>query len=111
MQFSDLIKTRRISLGLTQDELAEKMTALGYQIQYTGISHWETGRTMPPLQNDVFRSALSLALEMTEVEIMRALGFRVESDHSPAGERAAALIDQMTPDQQERALKILEALL
>lgn len=43
---------------------------------------------------------------------MRELEFAVEQgSHSYAGERAASLVDQMTPDQQERALKILEALL
>lgn len=88
------------------------MSHLDYDMQDSGISHWERGRRTPPIGEKKFRVALAAALEMTEVDLMRELEFAVEQgSHSYAGERAASLVDQMTPDQQERALKILEALL
>lgn len=111
MEAHKVIRERRIQLGITQNDLADRLAALGHETSYSRISHWETGRNTPPVEDRDFRLALASALEISEVEMMRRFGFVVESHYSEIAERAAAIVDRLTDEKKEIAMKLLETLL
>jgi len=49
MTFAQIIKTKRQELNITQSELAEKLF-----VSNKTISNWETGKTMPDLDNILY---------------------------------------------------------
>lgn len=58
MTIAELIKTRREALGMTQEELAEKL-----EVSRQAVSKWETGLSVPGNDN---RAALSELLGVTD---------------------------------------------
>ena len=61
-RFGDALRTARINAGLSQTELAEKISALGYPVSNGTISNYETGYTKRV--SDSFREAASDALNL-----------------------------------------------
>ena len=51
MEFKRILQNKRKELGLTQEELAEKLFVSGKT-----ISNWETGKTTPDIDNVIFLS-------------------------------------------------------
>lgn len=45
--FADLIAAERDRLQITQEELALRLTAAGYEVDYGAVAHWEHGRRRP----------------------------------------------------------------
>lgn len=105
------LKERREALGLSQDELTARLQTEGVNLTRGTLSNWETGRHKPPLNDEHFRVALSHVLKMSVKEILKRSGFDVTLMHSDAAERAAYLVDQMDEEMQDKAVRILEALL
>jgi len=92
--------------------LADRLSDLGHDTSYSRVSHWETGRNRPDLQDPAFRRAFAIALELPESDLLRRLGFDMAAaEHSVEGEQAATLIDRMDEDMRRKAVKMLELLL
>lgn len=104
------LKQRREELGLSQDELAARLQTEGVEVTRATISNWETGRHKPPLMEEEFRIALSRSIRLSVKEILRQSGYEVVVEHSHAGEKAAYLVDQLSPDRQNLAIRLLEQL-
>ncbi|WP_273720511.1 helix-turn-helix transcriptional regulator, partial [Leuconostoc mesenteroides] len=49
MKFAQVIKDKRLEYSMTQSELAEKLF-----VSNKTISNWETGKTMPDLDNVLY---------------------------------------------------------
>lgn len=103
------IKQRRDELGITQDDLAARLQVLGYSVGSGAVSHWETGKRQPPLEDNVFVSALANALRMDDVSVLRLSGFAVAGKHGDIAERIAALVDKLPTQDQARLLRIIES--
>lgn len=102
------IREARERLGLTQEGLTKRLSKLGYNVTRGAISNWE--RVAPPLDDANLREALSMALGMTEAQMLELAGYEVagyKARHSEAGEQAANMIDQMTLEKQRKALIVL----
>lgn len=105
------LKERREELKLTQGDLARALQLDGVNIARATIGHWETDRYEPPLHNEELRRSLAKALHLTAGELLQRAGFEVlNSNYSSAGQKAARLIDNMNPEDQKKALRVLEAL-
>ena len=103
---------RRDEMGLTLDDLARELQLMGFSFSPGAISHWEKGRHKPKLMTDpLFRKALAQILRMDVHTMLRLDGYEVdEEEFSPQAEQAAYLINQMPPDKQELALRLIEQL-
>jgi len=105
MQVEDLsrfIRQRRNALDMTQADLAEELTRLGYLTAASTIGGWETGSKQPPLERE-FVSLLAMALQTTRISIYKAAGV---FDQSPAVRREAFV--NMLPDFTEDELDEME---
>lgn len=107
------LKTKRERVGITsQEDFAARLQLEGITVTRSSISHWENGRFQPPLDNPDFRQALVRILKLSEPEILKLAGFKVEaSHHSDEAERAAMIVDQLPPDKRGLAVRLLEQLL
>lgn len=105
------LTTLRKKGNLTQDGLATRLQLAGLKHGREAVSAWETGRAVPPLDNVEFRQALANILNMDIKTLLKLAGYEVESKpHSDAAERAAWLIDQLPPDKQDLAVRLVEEL-
>jgi transcriptional regulator with XRE-family HTH domain len=105
------LKSLRESAFINQDDLAARLQVEGFDVTRASVSHWETGRHEPPLQDPEFRRALSRALRVNVRTILRLAGYEVdEQQHSVLAERVANLVDQLPTDLQELALRLVEQL-
>lgn len=105
------LKQRRRELGLSQDELAARLQTEGLDIERSAVSAWEAGRNKPKLGDAHYRRALSKVLKLSEQQLLLLAGYEIPTSHSVAAERAASIVEQLTPDKQELAVKLLEQLL
>lgn len=47
---AEAIASARDALEITQEELAARITAAGYQVSTASVGHWETGRRSPHIR-------------------------------------------------------------
>lgn len=106
------LRKRRGQVGLeTQEDLAAQLQLEGIVITRASISHWENGRNKPPLDQPEFRAALAKVLRLTQPELLRLAGYEVsKARHSDAAERAANIVDELPPEKQDLAIRLLEQL-
>jgi len=104
------IRTRRQQLRLSQEQLATRLQIEGIDIQRAAISHWETGRHSPRVDDPKLVEALARVLQMTVREVLESIkGYQIDTTpHTRAGQRAAYIVDRLSPDKQALALGILE---
>lgn len=96
----------RMSLNLTQDEIARRVTRLGYPITQTGIDKMEKRNTKRPK----FAKELSEALGVTEQWLLTGK----EPKHHDADTRMDALIRdarRLSPEEQHNIFAQFRALL
>ena len=111
MSFGEFLRSRRQQLGISLSELSSRLALRGVSISKAGIQHWEGGRNDPPLEDELFRTALAMSLEMSVNELMSAIGYiKSVSDYDSNAMRAADIVSHMTPDKQAIAIDILERL-
>jgi transcriptional regulator with XRE-family HTH domain len=111
MEFREFLRQRREQIEISQAELAESLSNRGQETSSTRISHWETGRNRPPLEDAIFRQALASSLEMDVNEMMSLLGFiRLDESRSKVALRAADIVEHLPPDAQDLAIDYLEVL-
>lgn len=105
------LQSRLKELDITQDELAARLQVEGLKTSRSTVSAWVTGRNNVPFKNMETRRALAKALKLSTREMLRMAGYETETtNHTKEGELAAILIDQMTPEDREKILKIVETL-
>jgi len=105
------IRQRREKLKINQEELAARLQVAGFDVTRGSVSHWENGRHQPPLDDPAFIQAIGKALKMTVTEILIASGYDVRLTYGDAARRAADIVEQLPPDEQELAVGILEKFL
>lgn len=106
------IISRRGILGLTQKDVAERLTSLGYEYSSPAVAHWEnrTGKYAPPLDDPDFVSALARVLEVDRSEILTQSGLLEGLNMQEDGDilHATNLFREMSPKQRKTALDILK---
>jgi transcriptional regulator with XRE-family HTH domain len=75
-----LLKKRRIDLGLTQEDFADRLLELGLDVTRASVSHWERGRHPLPLNDAASRNAIAKALEMPVKDLLEMCGYEIQSD-------------------------------
>ena len=106
------IKHKREALRLSQEDLAARLQVQGFDITRGTVSHWETGRHNPPLDNPEFAKALAAVLRMTTTELFNSAGYNLFDDNlSELARKAAVIVEQMPPEKQSMAIGILEQIL
>ena len=119
MEFKDALRRRRETLGLTPQQLANLITRYGSPTSAADVQLWERGRNFPPLELAEFRQALAAALQTSVERIERGMRLSVKAVEaeppkrvwSVDAERAAEIIDSMTPDLRLMALSVLSVML
>jgi transcriptional regulator with XRE-family HTH domain len=112
MEFKQFIRQRRLTLGMSQLDLANKLSEAGHEASPARISHWETGRNKPPIEDAGFRRLLAHALDMDINEMMAELGYvQGDFEHTPEARRAAEIVDLLSPEDRDLALGLLKQLL
>lgn len=121
MEIKDIIKTRRITLGITQAQLA---AAVG--VSEATVSRWESGDISNMKRSRI--AALAKALQISpsvimgwdeEIEKAEDLGYRVdalqkETAPTVTDERnleMLSLLSRLTPEQKEMLLLQIKGLL
>lgn len=102
---------RRKELRLSQEELARQLQIAGLDYARATISHWETGRYSPPLDDPEFRRVLANALQVSIQDLLQMAGYEIDPDHSKDARRAADIVDQLPAYKRALALGLLEQLL
>ena len=72
MTIGDFIRARRKARGISQQELARRMSIGGQIMTHRRVSNWELGRNTPPLEDREFVNALATALELSLQEFLKA---------------------------------------
>ncbi len=112
MKISELLKARRSELQISQSELAERLTRLGKNTLKASVGHWETERTKPSLDDPSFVLALAIALEMDVNSMLQQMDYHVGTEQfSPEARRAAELIEHLSPEKRDLALRLIEQLI
>ena len=109
------LKARRDELRLSQDDLAARLQISGLDVSRAAVSHWETGRDKPPIDNRKSLAAIARALEMLPAEVLLLAGESEEQNgvYSDAAKHGALIIDRLPPEAQRAAvdqLRVLERL-
>lgn len=108
---SNWLKTLREKSRLKQEDLAARLQLAGLEYARSSVSAWENGYANPPLESVEFRQALANIFNIDVKTLLKLAGYEVESKpHSDAAERAAWLIDQLPPDKQDLAVRLVEEL-
>lgn len=100
------IKHRREEIGLTQEELASKLN-----VSRAAVSHWESGRNAPQMDDSAFVQTLADALKLDANSILKLAGFEVDSEHSEYAVKVAAIIDKLPESKQRQILHIVQTFL
>jgi len=83
----------------------------GQETSYGRVSHWETGRNKPPLEDIRFRRTLAAILQIDVNDMMKQLGYEVsDADRSPDARKAADIIELLPEEARSLALDYLDML-
>lgn len=103
---------RREHLRLSQEEFVSRLQLQGMDVARATLSHWETGRYSIPLDDPDVRKGLAHVLQMSVRELLLAAGYEIEDKpNTEEARRAAYIVDQLSADQRELALRLLEQFL
>lgn len=101
----ELVRRRREELRLTQKEVAERVTAHGYEIADSSVANWEKGRQHLPLEKMV---AVAAALEMlSPLELYAAAGLLDAVPNIPL----ILALSRLTEEQQRLVELLIDAVL
>lgn len=97
---------------ISQEELVARLQAEGFEVTRAALSHWETGRTQPPLDNPKLRQGLAHIFHISVFDLLTEAGYELlQPDQSQNAKRAAYIIDQLPPERQKLAISVLEQFL
>lgn len=74
---ADWFRQAREDAGLSQTEMARSITENGYKISQATISYFESGRSLPPMGDPVFRLALAQTLRVPLVRLNALAGIEM----------------------------------
>lgn len=105
------LKQLRQEVDLSQDDLAARLQLAGLKYGRSAVGNWESGRAPVPLKDPEFVVALASILKTTENKIMLAAGYRLTTkNHTQISERIANIVDDLPPDKQQMALRVIQAI-
>jgi len=107
MSSAHWLKQRRESLKITQEQLAERLSAGGMPITKAAISKWEMGKTPLPLQTPENRKLIADALELSISELLVLAGYEIDNDMTPQARIIADMYDRLTDTDRETVLMML----
>jgi len=104
------LKQRREALQITQEQLAERLSAGGMPLTKAAISKWEVSKAPLPLQTPENRRLIADALELTILELLILDGYEIQDDWSYQTRLVAMLFDSLPPDDQDTVLMMMQHL-
>jgi hypothetical protein len=106
------VRVRRKEVGIpTVVELTRLLQLEGLDVARSTVSAWEVGPNSPQLEKPEVRTALMRVLKLSESELLSRAGFKSSDHHrSEAAEVGADIINELPPDKQDLAVRILEQL-
>lgn len=105
------IKTRRRELGLSQEELAERLSSEGYQVSRGTVAHWEQDRYHPPLDDPTLVNALARAFNISVKQILVEVGFDLTDETISKDELILLeVFEAIPPERRTTAINILKQL-
>lgn len=107
-QKTNWLKTYRERLNLSQEDLAAQLQIRGINVARASVSHWETGKHLPPLHDSDFRRALADVLRLNVKTVLKLAGYDIETERSKEAERIADIVDKLPPDKRDLALRLIE---
>lgn len=110
-QFKDALRNRREALNLSPEDLARRLTRLGYPTTGADIQLWERGRNHPPLDDGGFREALAMSLQINVKKLETAV--RLPDRKPEFSEEAlelATLFDSLPEQTKTLALEVMLAI-
>jgi transcriptional regulator with XRE-family HTH domain len=114
MSIGALIKTHRVRLGISQQDLAERLKSRGFDFRRGRISSWEREEPRNEFEwNPDFLDALAEALEVSPLQLLDEMGFPtgLPSGISPEALAIAQAISSAAPDLRTRLLRMVNAAL
>ena len=88
------IRKLRISKGLTQEEVAEKL-----YVSRQAVSFWEIGKTMPSIDSCI------ILMDLFETDIETLLGLKQKQNR---GMKLLEVFDLLSEDERHRILKSIK---
>lgn len=111
MEINEFLRRRLQKMDISLSDLEARLNLYGYKVTKGAIGHWVTGRRKLPLKDTRFVEVLARSLEMSTNEMLEQMGFiATDDDWSPTVQRIAAIANQLSPDKQKLALKLVEQL-
>ena len=68
------IRSRRNALEITQEELASRLAQRGHKFAKSTIGWWETDRSVPPIHESKFMTALADSLDVSLSALIEGIG-------------------------------------
>lgn len=105
------LKGLREQAGIaTQEDLAARLQLEGFKYGRSAVGNWERGSPMP-LKDPEFVRVLAGILKISTNELMAIAGYTIETkQHTHISERVASIVDDLSPERQELALRLVEQL-
>jgi transcriptional regulator with XRE-family HTH domain len=101
------IRTKRNALDITQEELATRLAEHGHKFAKSTVGWWETERSVPPIHEPKFMTALAASQEVSLSALIEGIGMydsKVDKvDLSPTGEE---LISAYRSGDVEKVMRI-----
>lgn len=111
VMFSEYLRSKRKAAGMSQQQLADKLSALGYKVSNGKISYYETDygqkkgwTNRPP---EVFIDYLADALRLNRDEARLAAGYKAQSSPVPP-EILSISFDGLTADDIKEITEFIE---
>lgn len=104
------LKELRKRANLTQDDLAAQLQTMGYDYSRSSVNNWEHNKNLPPMDDPKFVRVLARVLKVSIPMLLKSAGFELDAQHSETAERVAAIIDTMTDEKKQLALRLVETL-
>lgn len=107
------LKYYREKRKLSQEQLATSLQNAGLDVARSTVASWENPEnSQPPLDDPAYRRALSNIFHISITELLIAAGYEVDpQNRNELSRRAADIIDQLSAEKQDLAIKLLEQFL
>ncbi len=106
------LKHFREKQHLSQEELAAALQNAGLDVARSTIATWESsGKSQAPIDDPAYRRALANIFQVSVTELLVMAGYEIDPDRfSETSRRAAEIVEQLPPEKQNLAVRLLEQL-
>jgi transcriptional regulator with XRE-family HTH domain len=108
-QLARFLRANREKLRLTQADVLERL-ATYHRYSPAAIVHWESGRSLPPIDDPRFVRILASALDVSEVEILIAAGLLTTDPNGDLSDDILDALRKMSPAKQRQVMRLIRAL-